>query len=82
MSGVLSAQYDDLPQIPVSSSNVTAFAYADDFRRMFVEFHGGVVYAYEDVTHGEWASAVNAASPGTWVNLILKKRGKAYRRVR
>ncbi len=82
MSGVLLSQYADLPQIPVSSTNVAAFAYADDFDRMYVEYLNGSVYAYETVSAAEWSSALNAASKGGWVDKVLKKGQKAYRRVR
>lgn len=81
MSGVLASRWAELPQIPVSSSNVRSAAYDDDFHRLYVEFLNGSVYAYDDAPPAIWISFLNAVSKGSWVNLVLKRGGYAYRKV-
>lgn len=73
MSAVLRAQAADLDWVPVSSSNLRAVAYARDFRRLFVSFKGGGLYAYEDVPEGVYQGLLAAPSKGEYLHAVIKR---------
>lgn len=77
MNPVLKAQAADLNWIPVASSNLRSVAYAADFRRLFVQFKNGGVYAYEDVPEALYMGLLSAPSKGKYLHAVIK-RGSQY----
>lgn len=71
----------DLDWIPVSSSNVAAIAWNEDFKRLFVRFHSGSTYFYDSVERATFYAFRNAPSKGQFVDRVLKKGGFAYKRI-
>lgn len=73
----------DLEWESVSSSNVAAVAYQIDFRRLWVRFVSGAVYAYEDVPEAVWEGFLSASSKGRYVYETIRNGGRdnlyAYR---
>lgn len=81
----LPRQAGDLNWIPVDSSNVSRIAYAEDFRRLFIQFKSGATYAYEDVPKGVWEGFLAAPSKGQYVFYVIRRKGTdsqyAYSRI-
>lgn len=66
--------------IPVESSNVAAYGYNESAKVMFVSFHNGGVYQYDEVQPDVWARAQAAPSKGKFVWRELRDR-YPYRRI-
>ena len=64
---VRAAQWESLDKVPVDSTNVKQAAYASDFRRFFVEFLNGMVYAYEGVPPEVWGAFLYTPSKGKFI---------------
>lgn len=58
---------DETYRQDVSSSNVRRAGYSPTFRRFFLEFLDGSVYAYSPVPWTVWSAFLNAPSPGRFV---------------
>ena len=56
----------------VSSSNVAAVAYSQDFARLWVRFHNGGVYTYHSVPESVYSGLVSAASVGGYLARHVK----------
>lgn len=56
----------------VKSSNVIAAGYLPEERRMFVEFKGGSVYAYDNVLLNSFVEFLEAESVGRYLNKHIK----------
>jgi len=69
---VREAAIGSLDWISVSSTNVDAYAYAADFRRLYVSFLNGSVYSYEDVGPDVWEAFQAADSKGRFVWDVLR----------
>jgi KTSC domain len=65
----------------VDSSAVAAIGYDPRRREAYVEYVGGGLYAYADVSPRIWREFEVAESKGGFVNLVLKP-GRLYRQVR
>jgi hypothetical protein len=65
----------------VDSSAVAAIGYDPRRREAYVQFAGGSLYAYADVSPRMWREFEAAESKGGFVNLVLKP-GRRYRSVR
>lgn len=85
VDAALNPQLAALEWVGVSSSNVAAGAYQQDFRRMYLRFNSGAVYRYEDVPKTIWQAFLAAPSKGHFVWETIRLRGTdsyyAYSRV-
>lgn len=62
--------------IPVTSSNVSGYAYEPDFHRLWVEFGRAKLYRYEGFPPAEWQAFQAAPSKGTFVYQRIRNYGK------
>ena len=79
-------EWDALPKLPVSSSNVAKIAYNRDTGRCFVEFlpsgnRGFSLYYYDDFGDSAWESFVHAPSYGKHVYHVIRNEGSDNRYV-
>ncbi|AWM38679.1 hypothetical protein GobsT_31320 [Gemmata obscuriglobus] len=70
----------------VSSSNVSAVGYDTAFKRLWVKFKSGDVYAYESVPSHVYLDMLRAASVGSYLWRVVRANGTdslyAYAKVR
>jgi hypothetical protein len=59
---------------PVDSSCVARLGYDRVEEEVYVEFHGGAVYAYEGVPPAVYEQFERAESKGTFLNAAIKPR--------
>ena len=59
---------------PVVSGNIRSVGYDPQTRRLEVEFHGGEVYSYHDVSEEEHRHLMSAASIGKHFHAHIKHR--------
>lgn len=71
---------------PVSSSNVSAVGYDPAFRRLWVRFKSGDVYAYDGVPSHVYLDFLRAPSAGQYLWRVVRANGTdslyAYSKVR
>ena len=65
--------------IALSSSNLSGAEYENG--TLYVEFHGGRLYAYYSVPYSEFTGLINARSHGEYHAAYIKGR-YPYRRIR
>ncbi len=63
--------------VAVSSSNVAMARYTGGTRHLYLQFHGGDVYRYSQISLDEAESFYAAGSKGGWVWDYLRIRGTA-----
>ena len=74
-SPVLADEYSRLDWRRVSSTNVAAWAYAEQFGRLWVRFRDGGVYVYLDVPPAVAGGFELAASKGRYRHRVLGAYG-------
>lgn len=75
MSAVLRAEADSLQWVPMRSSTVVRIAYNPDFKRLFVQFKSGGMYAYDGVPAAIFEAFKFAPSAGQFVYYTLRAKG-------
>ena len=66
---------------PVRSSNVSSIGYVDETRCLYVAFHSGTLYRYDNVAIETYREFMSAPSKGRFVAYRLK--GKyPYKKIR
>lgn len=63
---------NDIEQIPVSSSNVTAIGYREDTQTLRIWFTVGTIYDYFNVPLMEFEGLRNAPSIGSYIARSIK----------
>lgn len=58
------------------SSNVTAIGYDAETKQCRVQFVGGAVYTYFDVTPEQWEELQHTESKGRYVQIVLRRAHK------
>jgi hypothetical protein len=58
--------------IPVTSSNVASVGYEQGI--LYVKFHSGATYSYDDVSQEEFESLQSAQSVGSYFNENIKNQ--------
>lgn len=56
----------------ISSSSISRAKYDVETKTLEIQFTGGAIYSYTDVDEDEYASLVNAASPGSYFHENIK----------
>lgn len=67
--------HDSLDWQYVTSSNVRRIAYQADFHRLFIEFHSGAIYSYENFEPSRWEDFLASDSKGMFVYYIIRGGG-------
>lgn len=62
----------------VNSSNVAAIGYDAANLKLYVEFKGGKVYCYENVTPDMWEGLKSVDSKGSWIAWFLRINSGEY----
>ena len=57
---------------PLSSSNLDAYRYNAETRDLYIQFHGGRIYRYYNISQEMADSLGSASSPGGWWHANLK----------
>lgn len=69
----------DLQWVGVRSSNVEAVAYYElptpPYRRLYVKFKSGAVYAYDGVPRGLYDGMLAAPSKGEYLYAVIRRKG-------
>lgn len=73
---VVGAEADSLDWVGVSSSNVAAIAYSDDFARMYVEFTSGKRGVYHHVRRAVFDGWLAAPSKGKYLWHVVRNGGR------
>lgn len=68
-----------MQMIPVNSSNLRAVGYEDG--RLYVEFHSGSLYYYDNVPEAVYHALMNASSHGKYFSANIRDVYR-YHRVR
>lgn len=55
---------------PVSSSRIRSVGW--EANTLYVQFHNGVIYAYDNVTHSEYVNFMNSSSLGSALSILDK----------
>jgi hypothetical protein len=58
----------------VQSSNITRIGYSPVKETLYIEFHGGRVYAYDSVPEKTYRELASAPSAGTFLNQVVKPK--------
>lgn len=72
------AQEQLINWIEVDSSNIKHVGYEEDSRCLFVRFHNGGLYVYDDVDMEVFMSLQLANSVGSYFNNAVKAAGYSY----
>lgn len=67
-----------IPMYKVNSSNVAAIGYDEPNLHLYIEYKGGKVYEYDNVTPDIWNGLVNSESRGSYVHWFLKINDNQY----
>lgn len=57
----------EVEMIPVESSNLAAAGYVPAFHRLYLRFHNGSEYSYENFPPDQWRALLAAPSKGKFV---------------
>jgi hypothetical protein len=71
----LLTEADTLPWAPVTSTNIVAIAYNPATSRLFVRFHAGTIYAYDNVPLGIFQGFVASSSKGQYLWRVIRNLG-------
>ncbi|MGI0027090.1 MAG: KTSC domain-containing protein [Nitrosopumilaceae archaeon] len=67
-------------RISVESSNLSSVGYDFEMRVLEIEFHGGGIYQYSNVTESDYNGLMNAESKGKYFAQHIKNKYD-YRKV-
>ena len=66
--------------VPVSSSNLSAVGYDGQTKQLFIRFHSGALYVYNNVPQSIYEGLMNASSHGQYHAAYIKN-AYPYRRL-
>ncbi len=61
-----------MDMIPVSSQNLAAVGYNADSKTLFIKFHKGGTYAYDNVPESVYRGLMSASSKGKYHKAYIK----------
>lgn len=76
-------EYENVPWQDVESSNIRRVAWVQagseaELGTLWVEFHSGKAYRYEQFERGQFDKLLAAESIGRWFNAFVKSRPDIY----